>query len=139
MKYIKLFEEFNIKTDIKTWEGTDRSLEISLFENGLVAYQPKDRDFPDEWFVLYKISEDAYGTGWIRESELDKIIKGEEWASDEDVESFLSTNGSEKEEWLEMSFIQKMSDLLNYWGYENIMGSEYSPISKEEAEKLIEK
>jgi hypothetical protein len=121
-----------------SWTGTDADLETSLFEYGFVAKQPQNKDYPDEWFVLYRINDDAFGTGWIRESELNAIIEGKEWADEKDIAGFLESVGSgSKEEWLQLSFQHKFSDLINHWGYENIMGTDYSPINKGEAEKML--
>jgi hypothetical protein len=119
------------------WLGTDADLETSLFEYNFVAKQRADKDHPDEWFVLYRINDNAFGTGHIRESELDDLINGKEWMKKEDIEKTLSYVGMTKEEWLKESFINKLSDLLGYWGYEEIMGSDYNPLDKKGALKMI--
>jgi len=120
------------------WEGIDADIETSLEEYGAVATQPEDRDYPDEWFVIYKISDDAYNTGWIRESELNKIIAGKEWLDDDEIRSFLDTQGMSKKEWLSLPFITKLTDMIGYFGHENFFGSDYDPISRKEAYNIIE-
>ena len=120
------------------WVGTDADLEASLVEYGFVAKQPENKDYPDEWFVIYRISDNAFGTGWIRESELDNIVHGKEWADENDVNSFLSYTGSDKDNWLQQRFVNKLSDLIGYWGHENIMGTDYAPMTKEEALERIQ-
>lgn len=119
------------------WQGTDVDLETSLFEYNFVAKQRADKDHPDEWFVLYKMGNNAFGTGHIRESELDDLINGKEWMKEEDIERTLSYVGMTKKEWLKESFINKLSDLLSYWGNEEIMGSDYNPLDKKGALKMI--
>jgi len=119
------------------WQGTDADLETSLFEYNFVAKQRAEKDHPDEWFVLYKISNNAFGTGHIRESELDDLINGKEWMKEEDIKKTLSYVGMTKEEWLKENFINKLSDLLGYWGYEEIMGSDYNPLDKKGALKMM--
>lgn len=118
------------------WQGTDADLETSLFEYNFIAKQRADKDYPDEWFVLYKMGNNAFGTGHIRESELDDLINGKEWMKEEDIERTLSYVGMTKEEWLKESFINKLSDLLSYWGNEEIMGSDYNPLDKKGALKM---
>jgi hypothetical protein len=118
------------------WQGTDADLETSLFEYGFIAKQRAEKDYPDEWFVLYKISGNAYGTGHIRESELDDLINGKEWMEEKDIEKTLNYVGMTKEEWLKGGFINKLSDLLGYWGYEEIMGADYYPLDKKGALKM---
>lgn len=119
------------------WEGVDANLEISLFEYGFVASQPEEKDYSDEWFVIYKIDNNNFGTGWIREAELNNIVSGNDWANEEDVQKFLSFVGQDFNSWLNSTFINKMSDVINYWGVDNIMGTEYSPMDKEEALQKI--
>ena len=113
----------------KNYQGTDVNLEISLEEYGFVA-RPITVDYADEYFVIYKMDDNQYGSGHIRESELDAIVNGTEWASEEDVNSMLETVGATKEEWFDLPFTSKFSDLVSYWGTENIMGTDYYPNDK---------
>lgn len=122
----------------ESWEGVDADLETSLFEYGFVAKQRPDKDYSDEYFVLYDAGNNKYDTGHIRESELNNIVLGKEWAKENDILKFLSFVGSDLEDWLQTSFVNKLSDLISYWGVENIMGSSYGGFSKEEAEKMLE-
>lgn len=113
----------------KNYQGTDVNLETSLEEYGFVA-RPITVDYADEYFVIYKMDDNQYGSGHIRESELDAIVNGTEWASEEDVNSMLETVGASKEEWMDLPFTSKFSDLVSYWGTENIMGTDYYPNDK---------
>lgn len=116
----------------KEWFGTDASLEISLHEYGMVATAGKD--YEDEYFVLYKVSDNAYDTGYIRENELNNLMKGNSWVEPQDI---LKFTGLTLDEWMELSFIHKLSDLVGYYGFGNLMGSSYHTITKKEADKLI--
>jgi hypothetical protein len=113
----------------KNYQGTDVNLETSLEEYGFVA-RPITVDYADEYFVIYKMDDNQYGSGHIRESELDAIVNGTEWASEEDVNSMLETVGASKQEWMDLPFTSKFSDLVSYWGTENIMGTDYYPNDK---------
>jgi hypothetical protein len=118
--------------------GTDVNLEIALEEQGFVCTQLDNRDFRDEYQVIYKMDHHGYGVGYIRSSELDKLVRGQEWASKKDVASFLSSLGLvDKASWMSMSFPNKLSTLLDYWGWENIMGTDYYPWDKETAYRKI--
>ena len=121
-----------------SWTGVDADLETSLFEYGAVAKQPEEKDYTDEWFVLYSVGQDVFDTGWKRESELDAIVNLEDWANSESIDGFLSTIDSTKEKWLELSFINKFNDLVSYFGIENIMGTSYNIISKDDASLMLE-
>jgi hypothetical protein len=113
------------------FNGVDVNREISLFEYGFLA-KKHTKDYSDEYFIIYKINEDAFGTGYKQESELDALINGEEWADEKEVKEFLKTCGVSKEEWLEMPFVNKLSDCLMYWDYLNIIGEDYSPMTEAE-------
>jgi hypothetical protein len=117
------------------WQGVDGDIETSLFEYDFVAKQLDNRDYPDEWYVFYRIHDNAYGHGYIRESDLDNLVNGKRWMDEEEIQSFLKLMDydNKKEEWLELLFVFKLSDILRYWGHENIMGTEYYPLNKEEA------
>jgi hypothetical protein len=123
------------------WTGVDRDLVISLMEYGVIARQPTQRDYSDEWFVIYKISEKEFDAGWIREKELDDIVLGKEWADKNDIDNFLKFTGFENpNEWItKSSFINKFYDLTSYFGYENIIGSSYNRMDiKDVIEKINE-
>jgi hypothetical protein len=114
----------NLQEDNTTqsgWQGVDADLEISLMEYGFVATQNAGFSSqplaPDEWCVVYKINDNAFGVGYIHEGDLDKLINGQEWANENDINSFLSYVGEDKEHWLQEPFINKFLDLMSYWGY----------------------
>jgi hypothetical protein len=131
-------EEASKKKIIReSWEGVDADNETSLFEYGFVAKQRPDKDYPDEWFVLYDAGNNKFDTGHIRETELDNIVLGKEWANEKDIQSLLKFVDSDRESWLQSSFVNKLSDLISYFGVENVMGSSYGGFSKEEAEQML--
>lgn len=109
--------------------GTDIDLETSLGEYGFVMKKSDYHDYPDEYWVIYKMAHpNSYGSGYIRESELDALIQGKEWLDEEEIISMLDTFGiTSKEEWFELPVEHKLSDIMGYWGYENIMGTDYYP------------
>lgn len=122
------------------WQGVDADLETSLFEYGFVAKQLAERDYDDEWFILYRVDDNNFDTGWKRESELDELIRGEDWVGQDDVDSFLGSmgHGESPEDWInDLDFIRKLSDLLSYWSPENIFGVSYEPFPKSEALEML--
>ncbi len=118
--------------------GIDADNEISLFEYGLLIAPYTKDGHTDEYFAVYSIGNDLFDTGHLRECELNKLINGEEWASAEDINGFLSHVGMSKNEWLQLSMVHKLHDCIGYWGHENIMGSGCidSEFTKEKAEQL---
>jgi hypothetical protein len=109
----------------KEWIGTDASLDISLFEYGLLVCKNHSCNLPDEWFCLVGVSTDEEGNyisfdyGYIRDNELME----EDWI---DWNSLMSYVGSKLEEWKQLPFVQKLFDLINYYGYENFGFGEYN-------------
>jgi hypothetical protein len=118
-----------------SFHGTDADNETSLLEYGLLVSNELHEDGSGTQFCVYRIDENHFGTGHYKESEFDAIIKGEEWANEEDINGFLSFVGTDKNEWLNLSFVNKMSDLINYWGIENICGTDYCPLTENEAKE----
>ena len=114
-----------------TFEGIDKDLETSLFEYNVIASKEEHEDGSGTHLVVYKINDDNYGTGHISEKQLNGYVLGDEFPDAKDIRGFLRWSDSIKEDWLKQSFIQKLYDLISYWGYENIMGVDYSPVNKE--------
>ena len=114
------------------FHGIDVSNEISLFEYGLLVKQYTKDGRKDEYFCIYGVGSDEYGnyntfdTGYITEEELNNLIQGKEWMNHNDIVSFLASYGTTSDEWMELSFISKLHDLIGYFGYENIMGLSYN-------------
>ena len=116
--------------------GIDANLETSLFEYGFIC-TPRTKDYPDEHFIVYRAGmfvdgKLSFDTGYIRESELDSLIKAEEWADVDDVQRFLSSVGLRESEWLTLPFVQKFGGCFQYWGPENIMGTAYYPMTEKQ-------
>ena len=125
----------------KQYYGIDASNNISLLEYGLLVSVDEHEDGSGTHHCVYGIQTNgeeytAFDTGHISEKEVNDLINGEDWMSEKDVNSFLSTCGQSKEDWMENTLACKLHDLLQYYGYENTFGTAYSSITKEEAEEL---
>lgn len=99
------------------WIGTDVSLDISLFEYGLLTCKNSQCTKPDEWFCLVGVDKDdntytRFDYGYIQESDFAR----ESWIEWDEVLSFV---GMTFEEWQKLSFVIKLSDLISYYGTEN--------------------
>jgi hypothetical protein len=120
------------------WQGLGATLEDSLEEHGFIAKPEGGR-----WHVIYSAGEDQYDHEdhydhvWIREKELDRLIKGYGWADEYEIESFLRYIGMDRESWLKKSFLYKFSDLLSYWGYEDFMGPCDHPLSEKDVWQIV--
>ena len=110
------------------WVGTDCDIETSLFEYGIIICKNPHCDTIDEYYYIYKIDSDNFSTGYIQESEINNLMLEDNWLETSDV---LSFTGVSLEEWINQPLIHKLSDLISYYGYENILGSEYYPNNKE--------
>lgn len=117
------------------WTGVDANLTASLLEYGILVCQFPERDYQDEYFVIYGIGNyeslglKKFGTGYIRSTDISKLIAGQEWASKSDVAGFLSFCGQSRSEFTGSPMAIKLSSLIQYWGYENIMGTDYYPLN----------
>ena len=118
----------------QTFYGCDASNEISLFEYGLLVSNEEHEDGSGTHFCIYKQGE-GYGCGHMSESVVNGFIEGKEFMDEDDIEAFLSWLGLSKDEWLELSMAPKLQDLLQYWGSDNIFGTDYYPMTEEEGKE----
>jgi hypothetical protein len=127
--------------------GIDFDLEISLMEYGLILSKETHEDGSGTQFAVYKCGEDQnysplFGTGHYSEQDTDNLIRGKEWADQEDIAGFLEfigipTTEEAREEYIRTtSHAGKLNDLISYFGTENVMGAEYHPMTAKEARKL---
>lgn len=115
-------------SDSNKFVGIDMSLETSLFEYGIVC---QFNESLNEYFCLYKVTEDIFDWGYKSVEDCDKLVNGSEWMSSDDITSFLEFNGTSKEDWLNQPIHQKIHNLYSYYGYENIFGTCYQGLSKD--------
>lgn len=112
----------SIKTFIP-FVGTDVNLETSLMEYGLLVSTDVDKD--GQHACLYKHTyEGTFDVGYLSDMEVNAFLN-ESWFN---KESFLTYVGLTECDWINMRFVNKLSDLLNYYGYENIFGSSYGDV-----------
>jgi hypothetical protein len=105
-------------SDYNDFYGTDASNEISLFEYGLLV---KDID-ESELRCIYRIDQNQFDVAHISYQAITDMIN-ESWF---DKESFLNTQGITESEWLKGSYVNKLFDMIQYYGYENIFGNSYN-------------
>ena len=116
--------------DFKDYEGIDISPKISLYEYGLMC-KKYDKDYPDEYHVIYGVECDDRGnfnlfeSAYKRESELDNLVLGKEWLDQRGIESFFNTIDTPIGEWLKLPFYMKLHDLVSHFGFMDILGSVY--------------
>ena len=119
----------------QTFSGIDASNEISLLEYGLLVSDEPNEDGSGTHFCIYRIDENNFDCGHISESEVNGYILGNEFPNENDINSFLSFVGIDKDGWINMQFVSKLYDLLQYFGYENIFGTAYSAMNTDEAKE----
>lgn len=124
-----------MNNELRNLYGIDVDKETSLLEYGLLIMPYTNDGYSDEYFVVYSVGDNAFDTGYKRECEINGLINGTDWASNEDVNGLLSYVGMSKEEWLTQAMVHKLSDCINYWGYENIMGACYHSIDTNKAKE----
>ena len=116
MKYLE-------KLDKAGYYGIDYSLDISLLEYGLIGKKIGKNTYK----IVYVINWLDYGKPKSYDSvtfdkeEIKELIE-ESWF---DQKSFFSFLGCTKKEWLELDLIGQVSDLISYYGTENICGTCY--------------
>lgn len=98
-------------------EGIDANLEISLKEYGLAWIENENGEFTFIYGVSYNGEEyDRFSACDLSESDID-------WISEEDMRGVLGSVGMTESEWKDAYWPMRVSDLVSYFGTENIFGS----------------
>lgn len=118
--------------DLK-FTGMGVDLETSLIEYGFVCTnEAKDCDHEKEYFIIYRLNDGLFGTGYREESDLNDSFK--ELGSEQ---PFLDhCDYGDAQEFYDDSFVNKLNNLFSYYGEIDIMGIDYSPSEKEKIELL---
>lgn len=110
-------------SELKDYQGTDYSNEESLFVYGLLC-----KEEGQEIHCYYGVGNDnesnynLFCSGGITKDEIDSVIN-ENWFHKHGFFKFL---GMEEKDWIVSAiYVSKLSDLLSYYGFENIMGTTY--------------
>ena len=104
-------------------EGVDVDIETALFEYGLAWILSNDGKEILFWYGINS-DEDGYNTFDFCSFPLDLNVQDNfDFAEFESVYSFTGTDSND---WNEQPLPFKISDLVQYYGYENIFGTTYS-------------
>ena len=108
--------------NISNIEGPDADIETSLFEYGLAWILSNDGKEYRFWSGIRHDGSyyDRFDWGDLN-ADLD-VYKEFDWANFDSVLSFV---GLTKDEWDEMDLPYKISDLVSYYGRENVFGECY--------------
>lgn len=113
------------------FQGIDVSLEISLFEYGLIWVKNKECTADNEFLFIYGVngnSENSYNefqyttfdSGYMTKKDFAESF----YFEDENLKSIESYTGQTKNELID-NFPNSISDIESYHGIENIFGSSY--------------
>jgi hypothetical protein len=118
----------------KKFAGMDNSNEISLLDLGLLVYADANKDGSGTHFCVYKMDDDTFGCGHISQADLNELLEGKSWADNKSIASFFSWGGivNPAKYIAQDNLTLKLSDLIGYYGTENIFGTEMSPMNAEE-------
>ena len=103
-------------------EGPDADIKTSLFEYGLAWILSDDKKEFRFWSGIRHNGENFDRFDWSDFSADLDVYNEFDWANFEDVWSFV---GMTKDEWDELSLPSKISDLISYYGQENVCESCY--------------
>lgn len=111
------------------YSGSDADLETSLFEYHLVWANEPDSNGEIRFYYPSTIENDVpthFNWGNLKLMTTESEFKAEfNWV--DDWESILNFVGADSfESWLKGGFGQKISDVVSYWGTENVFGTDYN-------------
>lgn len=112
------------------FSGGDASLQISLFEYGII-WRKLSTDKPGTrplWLFVFNAGNSrdypehaAFAREVMEESDLERTFN---WIKPAQWESLYDTHGgTTKEEWMSLPFPDRIADLYSYFGTENIFGA----------------
>lgn len=102
------------------YQGIDKSLEISLFEYGLIWRPETEQEFQ----FIYKVAENKYDYAFFSNEDYDSLLE-DSWFKLEDILNFVGTT---KEKFNELPLPQRIFNIISYYGYETVFGSCYNGI-----------
>ena len=109
-------------SDYKDYKGVDGSLEVSLYEYGLIWKTINN----EEYKFIYGVDIDDKGFynkfDYAYLSKKDFVDIFNDWGNKSDIESFT---GEKFDTWIE-SFPHCVFDMLGYYGCCNVFGSSYN-------------
>lgn len=113
--------------------GVDADLETSLFEYGLLVSAELDNS--GEYQCVYSVGNGDFDVSYKTDNDINEVIE-ETWF---EKNSFFDYLGTKEEEWVNTEFVNKLSDLLNYYGYQNFFGDAQYPFDEEQVIEFINK
>ena len=105
-------------------QGTGIDIEISLKEYGL-AWIERENEFRFYFGIETNSNGEHISFDWGYFKKNLDFWNEFNWMNKDDVKGFLDTTGMTKEEFDAMSLPNKIFDLVDYYGYENVFGSSY--------------
>jgi hypothetical protein len=121
-------------TEELKFEGFDKDYKKSLFNHGFICRNEKS----DQYICFYKTKDNQYDYGFMNNSEIQELMSLKSWMTKEQKEDFLKFCGQTQQNFDKLPFLHKTYSLVQFFGYEDILGKSYSPMSLIEAIHLIE-
>lgn len=126
--------------DFQEYEGVDASLEISLFEYGLI-WAKGIKDHENDYHFIYGVDgRDKEGKGFTYtmfdwgDIPIDCNPEKEwNWVNWKEV---ADSSGMSKKDFLKMPLPMIVESLISYYGHENIFGSSYYPFEILEEDEI---
>lgn len=122
-----------IKDELK-FDGFVEDFQKSLTDYGFICRNEKS----DQYLCFYKVNENLYDYGFMNESEIDELLSLKSWMSEEQKNSFLEFCGQTHEKFDTLPFLHKTYSLVQFFGYEDIFGKSFNPMTLSDAIKLID-
>ncbi|MEG1140906.1 MAG: hypothetical protein RSE41_00345 [Clostridia bacterium] len=116
------------------WHGTDADLETSLFEYGFVC---KKLENSEEYEVLTRKDDLYFTILMISEDDLNEFISD---LTESSRKSFLCTVGCEEDynEWKNLSFVNKLSDIYIYYGLNYFYSSSIDFLKEDKVRTMLD-
>jgi hypothetical protein len=104
------------------FEGSDVSLEVSLFEYDLIwrKLPPEQQNGEGDYLFVYHCGHGKFARAMREEK---KFASDFSWMHESDWGSLCAMHGTGFDEWLELPYPARIGDLLTSYGYMNVFAS----------------
>jgi hypothetical protein len=116
------------------FEGFDNDFKTSLHKHGFICRNEKS----DQYFCFYQTDKLKYDYGFIRESEISDLLNLNSWLDKEKRADFLKYCGQDLKNFNRLPFLHKAYSMIQFFGYEEIMGKSINSLTYMEVIDMIE-
>jgi len=116
------------------FQGFEKDLKSALNKHGFICRNEKS----DQYLCFYKIDDYNFELGFLNESEIEELVTLKSWINENERNNFLKYCGQKLDKFLELPFRHKAYSMIQFFGFEDIMGKTIQPLTYHDVLTMIE-